>query len=54
MELCHQQTGGAEAQDQLTIMAGVESTDNVMKEVGIRRKCGLLFHVGCPVTMQRC
>lgn len=32
MELCHQQAGGAEDQDQLTMMEGVENTDNVMKE----------------------
>lgn len=34
MELCHQQAGGAEGQDQLTIMEGVENIDNVMKGVG--------------------
>lgn len=53
MELCHQQAGGAEDQDQLTMMEGVENTDNVMKEVGMR-KFRLLFHIGCPVTMQLC
>lgn len=54
MELCHQQAGGAEDQDQLIMMEGVENTDNVMKEVGKRRKFRLLFLLGRPVTMQRC
>lgn len=54
MELCHQQAGGAEDQDQLVVMEGVENTDNVMKEVGMRRKFRLLFLSGCPMTVQRC
>lgn len=54
MELCHQQAGGAEAQDQLTTMEGAGNTDNVMKDVGMRRKFRLSFHLGCPVTMQLC
>lgn len=54
MELCHQQAGGAEDQDQLTMMEGAENTDNVMKEVGMRRKFRLLFLLGRPVTMQLC
>lgn len=52
MELCHQQAGGAEAQDQLTTMEGAGNTDNVKKDVGMRRKFRLSFHLGCPVTMQ--
>lgn len=54
MELYQQQAGGAEDQDQLTVMEGVENTDNVMKRVGMRRKFRLLFHIGCPATMQLC
>lgn len=54
MELCHQQAGGAEDQDQLIMLAGVENTDTVVKEVGMRRKFRLGCLLGRPVSPQPC